>query len=248
VTRPGGDPPIPLPAWALEEAARPDARARIDARLGGVLRRIGDTRLVAQVKELYGYARDPRVPTRYKIIVLAGLLYLVNPFDLIPDAIPGVGYLDDAAVIVAILTAVRHIVGAVEDSTKRVVTHAVAETEEAFARRGVQQIALSLWAVTIASCVALVYTAARDALLPSAHGWGDPFVAAVLVTGMVGLATSLALARRVWAVYRAAPPRLAEPLATAILAVLGPRQILVLMAPIAVLLFLVGVKLGLALG
>ena len=27
------------------------------------------------------------------------LLYVINPFDLIPDYIPGVGYLDDAAVV-----------------------------------------------------------------------------------------------------------------------------------------------------
>ena len=30
----------------------------------------------------------------------AALLYLLNPFDLIPDYIPGIGYLDDGTMIV----------------------------------------------------------------------------------------------------------------------------------------------------
>jgi len=33
--------------------------------------------------------------------VVAALLYVVNPFDLIPDAIPGIGLIDDAFVIAA---------------------------------------------------------------------------------------------------------------------------------------------------
>ena len=33
--------------------------------------------------------------------IVAALLYVVNPFDLIPDAIPGIGLIDDAFVIAA---------------------------------------------------------------------------------------------------------------------------------------------------
>ena len=49
--------------------------------------------------------RDPRVLLRHKVAL--GLLvgYLAMPIDLVPDFIPVVGYLDDAALVVVVLRA-----------------------------------------------------------------------------------------------------------------------------------------------
>jgi uncharacterized membrane protein YkvA (DUF1232 family) len=44
-------------------------------------------------------AKDPRVPKRVKYEVAAAAAYLVLPFDVIPDFIPGFGQIDDVAVI-----------------------------------------------------------------------------------------------------------------------------------------------------
>lgn len=41
------------------------------------------------------------IPMGSIIAIISALIYLVNPMDLIPDVIPGIGYLDDAAVIAA---------------------------------------------------------------------------------------------------------------------------------------------------
>ena len=42
---------------------------------------------------------DPRVPRRAKIAVGLLVLYLVMPFDLVPDFIPVAGQLDDAVLV-----------------------------------------------------------------------------------------------------------------------------------------------------
>lgn len=41
------------------------------------------------------------------IYIVAALLYFINPFDLIPDFILGLGFLDDAAVLAFVLRSVR---------------------------------------------------------------------------------------------------------------------------------------------
>jgi uncharacterized membrane protein YkvA (DUF1232 family) len=54
-------------------------------------------------------AREPRVPRRRKLLLLALVGYLALPFDLVPDFIPVAGQLDDAIVVALVL---RHFVRA----------------------------------------------------------------------------------------------------------------------------------------
>jgi uncharacterized membrane protein YkvA (DUF1232 family) len=49
---------------------------------------------------------DPRMPRRYRAIVVALLAYLAFPFDVVPDFIPVAGQLDDAVVVVLTLRAI----------------------------------------------------------------------------------------------------------------------------------------------
>jgi uncharacterized membrane protein YkvA (DUF1232 family) len=44
-------------------------------------------------------ARDRRVPRGAKIKVAAALAYLLSPIDLVADVIPGIGLLDDVAIV-----------------------------------------------------------------------------------------------------------------------------------------------------
>jgi uncharacterized membrane protein YkvA (DUF1232 family) len=49
---------------------------------------------------------DPRMPRRYRVVVVVMLGYLALPFDLIPDFIPVAGQLDDAVVVAVTLRAI----------------------------------------------------------------------------------------------------------------------------------------------
>jgi len=43
---------------------------------------------------------DPRVPFVTKIVPIFGILYVISPFDIIPDyLIPGVGWIEDAIIL-----------------------------------------------------------------------------------------------------------------------------------------------------
>src|SRR4030095_3832198 len=52
-------------------------------------------------------ARDPRVPKRRKLLLIALAAYLGLPFDLVPAFIPVAGQLDDAIIVALVL---RHFV------------------------------------------------------------------------------------------------------------------------------------------
>ena len=58
------------------------------------------------VRALYAFMMDPAAPVSLKALAVAGLLYFICPFDVIPDAIPVLGYADDAAVIAAVVAAI----------------------------------------------------------------------------------------------------------------------------------------------
>src|SRR5580765_5267802 len=47
--------------------------------------------------------RDPRVPRRRKLLLVALVAYLGLPFDLVPDFIPVAGQLDDAIIVALVL-------------------------------------------------------------------------------------------------------------------------------------------------
>jgi uncharacterized membrane protein YkvA (DUF1232 family) len=61
-------------------------------------------------------ARDPRVPSRRKLLLIGLVGYLALPFDLVPDFIPVAGQLDDAIIVALVL---RHFVRAGGESMIR---------------------------------------------------------------------------------------------------------------------------------
>ena len=52
---------------------------------------------------VFALLRDRRVPLGTKFIIPAAVVYLVSPFDFLPDMIPGLGQLDDVVVLLVAL-------------------------------------------------------------------------------------------------------------------------------------------------
>lgn len=62
--------------------------------------------LIALVSD-YASGRYDKIPFRVLAAVIFACLYVLNPFDLVPDLIPFFGYLDDASVVAACLALVK---------------------------------------------------------------------------------------------------------------------------------------------
>src|SRR6478672_10261522 len=69
---------------------------------------------------LWYCARDEETPVAAKGMMLAALAYFVLPTDAVPDFIAGIGYTDDAAVLLATLNLVgRHLKPRHREAAKR---------------------------------------------------------------------------------------------------------------------------------
>jgi uncharacterized membrane protein YkvA (DUF1232 family) len=54
--------------------------------------------------------KDPRVPTRVKVVLGVAVLWVISPIDLIPEFLPVIGPLDDVVVVaLALRYALRHV-------------------------------------------------------------------------------------------------------------------------------------------
>jgi uncharacterized membrane protein YkvA (DUF1232 family) len=81
---------------------RPGDVDRVKAGFGRKMARVlGRLPVVREAVMLFKFARDTNVPLAAKGVAVLALLYLIAPIDMAPDALPGIGLLDDAAVILA---------------------------------------------------------------------------------------------------------------------------------------------------
>lgn len=66
-----------------------------------------DAALVIRMLEDVARRRYRRFPLRTLAAAAAGLVYFLNPLDILPDFLPGLGLLDDAAVLAWIVSLIR---------------------------------------------------------------------------------------------------------------------------------------------
>ena len=99
-----------------------------EAREGSVRRKFWKTlrraaKYIPFVEELvaaYYCAFDPKTPVRVRAVLIAALAYFVLPFDAIPDFLAGIGFSDDATILLAAIALVRsHITSAHRNAARQ---------------------------------------------------------------------------------------------------------------------------------
>ena len=94
----------PEKAKKLIDEAMKKAKGKNKGPLGEVWRYL--TALI-RLTRAYFSKQYTDVPWQTIVLAIAALIYFVSPIDLIPDFIPGVGYLDDVAVISFVVASVK---------------------------------------------------------------------------------------------------------------------------------------------
>jgi uncharacterized membrane protein YkvA (DUF1232 family) len=106
-----------MPAWAWALLALAALYAGLVAALCLAARRSAARALARLIPDcvvlVRGLMRDPRVPRRWRWILAGLLVYLILPFDLVPDFVPVAGQLDDALLVVLALRGVLRVAGPV---------------------------------------------------------------------------------------------------------------------------------------
>ncbi|MCR4938806.1 MAG: DUF1232 domain-containing protein [Treponemataceae bacterium] len=74
-----------------------EVKNKIDKFIKGPMKKVGD-----KMKRLWQFYLSPDTPKWMKVEIIGALIYVISPIDLIPDAIPFIGFLDDIFVIGAI--------------------------------------------------------------------------------------------------------------------------------------------------
>lgn len=83
-------------------------------------RTVGKVPFLDEALAAYCCAGDSRTPAYVKAVLLGALAYFVVPTDMIPDFIAGLGYGDDATVLLAAIGTVRkHITDEHRDDARR---------------------------------------------------------------------------------------------------------------------------------
>ncbi|MBM3502933.1 MAG: DUF1232 domain-containing protein [Alphaproteobacteria bacterium] len=89
---------------APSDASERNLRDRLWRKLRATL---GKVPFADEVLAAYYCAVDPTTPARVKVAIFGALAYFITPIDAIPDFLVGLGFTDDATVLMATIAVVR---------------------------------------------------------------------------------------------------------------------------------------------
>ena len=241
----------------VPRAQAPGAAEQIDSELDDKISDVKHRRIkyrrqlldvVAQAKALW--ARRGELDRKQVGLLAAALLYFVSPLDLIPDVVPGLGYVDDLFVLGYTLKTIVSAIGPMRDALieratntmtdkgrkvlEEVIDSRLAEFDRASAeavRRSVAIVAISLWGMTTAAAISLAVVTLTGKY---ALEWTIYVATASILVGICNIATAVHYWREFRRLHGSTQTRLATLVATR----LRMRDIAAVVVPIVLLLSL----------
>ncbi len=74
---------------------------------GGLKAIWGDLLALCRLIRAWSRGEYKSLPWKSLVLALAAVLYFLNPVDLSPDMIPGIGFIDDAAMVALVLNSIQ---------------------------------------------------------------------------------------------------------------------------------------------
>lgn len=87
----------------MRKATDPRAESRVRSAFRGWTSKVNNPGLLTKALQLWGYLTSGKSSAADKALIVAALLYLICPVDVVPDIVPIAGWLDDVAVATAVL-------------------------------------------------------------------------------------------------------------------------------------------------
>lgn len=84
-----------------------DAYVKLGEGDGAMARVAQDLHSMLRLTKAWASREYQAVPWKAVVYIVAAVVYFVNPVDLIPDVLTGLGFVDDAAVIAAVVRSVN---------------------------------------------------------------------------------------------------------------------------------------------
>jgi uncharacterized membrane protein YkvA (DUF1232 family) len=85
-----------------------DAYAKMAGHEPALVKVRSDLSLLIRMARSWARREYRTLPWKSLLYAVAAIVYFVNPVDLIPDALAGLGFLDDVAVITAVVASIRN--------------------------------------------------------------------------------------------------------------------------------------------
>ena len=82
----------------MELARHSDAEKKVRKEFHKWVKKGKNSQLVKRAQQLWDYMNSGKVSAAEKVLIVAALLYLISPVDMIPDFIPVAGLLDDVTI------------------------------------------------------------------------------------------------------------------------------------------------------